>query len=160
MTQPLLIIAFAVIGAGLFLTRRWGHSPWRWLVWPQVGLALLATWLAYHRQIPPSLVSLPFTDKFFHVLLVGAAAFWLNLWLGGRRWRLNVPLAIALLLALVTVDELLQGLSPARSFDVFDWVCNVAGLALAWRLSEWLPQPGPQSKPRGERAEPARTELT
>lgn len=141
MTQLFLVLAFAAIGLSLFLTRRWGHSPWRWLVWPQVGLALLATWLAYAGQIPPVLVSLPLADKFFHVLLVGAAAFWLNLWLGGRRWQFNVPVAIALMLVLVTVDELLQGLSPARSLDLFDWVCNVTGLALAWRLSERLSGP-------------------
>lgn len=140
MTETLLFTAVGLMTAGLIATRRWGRSPWRWLIWPQAGLVVLATGLGYAGQVPPALVSFPFADKILHCLLIGAAGFWLNLWFGGRRWRFGVPAAIALMAALVTAEELLQGLSPARALDALDWLANLTGLALAWWASERLNQ--------------------
>lgn len=136
-----MIIAAAALSVGLLATRRWGRSPWRWLVWPQIGLAGAASLAAYQDALPLEWLRWPLADKVLHFLLFGAIAFWLHLWLGGRAahlGRLAVPLALAVPLLVATVDEIAQGLSPRRSLDLGDWLCNVAGLLVFWRLSVWL----------------------
>mgnify|MGYP000918944323 CR=1 FL=1 len=135
------MLAGFVIAAGLVATRRWGHSAWRWLVWPQIGLAGAASWAAYQGLLPLELLRWPLADKVLHFLLFGSVAFWLHLWLGGRTARLGrlaVPLALAVPLLVATVDEIAQGFSARRSLDLGDWLCNLAGLLVFWRLSVWL----------------------
>lgn len=132
MIPALTLMAFALISFGLWRTRHWGHSFWHWLIWPQIALMLFITQLAYLGQLPLAVLTLPFIDKFLHFALFGAVVFWLNAWLGGRAWRANVPLALA------TLEELLQGFSPVRSLDLFDWLCDVSGMLLGWWLSARL----------------------
>ncbi|MGQ0600950.1 MAG: VanZ family protein [Anaerolineales bacterium] len=136
-----LLLATVTLGSGLFATRAWGHSPWRWLVIPQVMLALLASVAAYLGQVPLWLVRWPYADKVLHFVLFGFAVFGLNLWLGGRRMKLgrwSVAPAIAVLLIAASLEELLQGFSPNRTLDVWDWLSNVAGIFFFWWLSEKL----------------------
>jgi VanZ family protein len=130
---PLLTLtAFGLISFGLWRTRTWGQTRWRWLVWPQIAAMLFITQLAYLGQLPLAVLAIPLIDKVLHFLLFGMAVFWLNLWLGGRVWRGNVPLAFIVPLGLATLEELLQGFSAVRSLDLFDWLCDVSGMLLGW----------------------------
>jgi VanZ family protein len=141
MDWSLFVLVAASLGLGLYATRGLGRSPWRWLIWPQLALVLAASQLAYLGWLPTAILAWPLADKFLHFLLLGAVAFWLELWLGGRRLplgRRTVPLAVALPLGLATVDELAQGFSTWRSSDLGDWLCDVAGLVLFWWLSRTL----------------------
>ncbi len=136
MTKLLFLVLIGA--AGLWWTRHWGRSPWRWLIWPQIGVMVLAGRLADQGRLPAELWLVPMADKVMHFLLFGAAAFWMHLWLGGRVWRLGGlrwPLALILPLIAATTDELLQAYSPLRSLDLGDWVCNVAGILIFWRLA-------------------------
>lgn len=133
MDPRLLTLTVTGLSGGLWLTRGWGRSPWRWLIWPQLALMLTATQLAYLGRLPLALLEWPGADKVLHFTLWGLAAFWLELWLGGRRLRLgrwSTPWALAAPLLLATTDELLQGLAPRRTQDLGDWLCNAAGILL------------------------------
>lgn len=145
MNTLLMVVLIGV--AGLWWTRHWGHSPWRWLIWPQIGVMFLAGRLADQGRLPAELWAVPMADKLLHFLLFGAAAFWMHLWLGGRTWRLGswrLPLALVAPLAVATADELLQAFSPLRSLDLGDWVCNIAGIVLFWHLARhWQPERTP-----------------
>ena len=141
MPAPILTLTLSGLGLGLWFTRRWGRSPWRWLIWPQAALMLWATQLAHAGRLPAALLAWPDIDKVLHFLLWGLAAFWLELWLGGRRvavgrWRLPAALLAPLLLA--TADEAAQGFSPMRSLDLGDGLCNAAGILLCWSLARRL----------------------
>lgn len=141
MNEFALLPLGSLIVVGLLATRHWGRSAWRWLVWPQIGLAGVASFVAYQGALPVALLRWPLADKVLHFLLFGAVAFWLHLWLGGRAARVGrvaVPLALAIPLIVATVDEVAQGFSIRRSLDPGDWVCNLAGLLVFWRLSVWL----------------------
>lgn len=132
MASSVLAVLTVGLSAGLWATRRWGRWPGRWLVWPQAAGMLLISETAYLGRLPALLARWPSADKVLHFLLFGGAAFWLDLWLGGRRWR-GLPVAAALMLAAATLDELAQAFSPVRTVDLGDWACGAAGiLALGW----------------------------
>ena len=48
--------------------------------------------------------------------------------------RLRLPLAVLLPLAFATVEEALQALSPNRTADPIDLLCDLVGMVLFWRL--------------------------
>jgi undecaprenyl-diphosphatase len=111
-----------------------------WLLWPQLSLALLVTLMAYLGLLPYSLLTWPYADKVLHMLLIGALAFWLNLWLPDWQLqvgRLRLPLAIVLPFALAALEEVLQSWSPLRSFDLGDLASDLIGLLIFYRLSRW-----------------------
>jgi undecaprenyl-diphosphatase len=125
------------------LTHDWGNRRRMvsWLLWPQVSLALVITFMAYLGLIPYFLLTWPFADKALHMLLIGSLAFWLNLWLPDLQLaygRLRVPVAIVLPFALAAVEEGLQSYSPRRTFDLGDLVSDLVGLLLFYALSRWV----------------------
>lgn len=129
------------LGAGLWAMRGWGRWPARWLIWPHVAGMLAIMQLAYLDRLPLRLLRWPLADKALHFLLFGAAAFWLELWLGGRAWRVGRrrwPLALAAPLALATLDELAQGFSAVRTVDLGDWLCGAAGVVVFWLAARRL----------------------
>ena len=110
----------------------------RWLLWPQISLALTVTQMAYLGFLPGHLLSWPLADKFFHFTLFGLIVFWFNLWLEGRTirlWRWAVPIAIAAPFVVAVVEEGLQALSPLRTADVTDLIADLAGMISFWWLS-------------------------
>lgn len=158
---PTDVIAGIVLGMGMGigaavhgLTHYRGNRPAmiRWLLWPQVSLAVMVTLMAYLGLLPLYLLTWPFADKVLHMILIGALAFWLNLWIPDWRLqmgRLWLPVAIVLPLALATLEEMLQSLSPLRTFDLVDLASDLVGLLLFYALSRWVmvriaPPPTPQ----------------
>lgn len=115
------------------------QTGWHWFLWPQIALALVITQMAYLDLIPATLLSYPPVDKVFHFLLIGSIAFWLNLWLVGRRVLLGrwlLPLAVLIPLVVALAEEIAQKLSPVRTSDPLDFLSDVVGLLFFWWLSQ------------------------
>ena len=76
---------------------------------------------------------IPQGDKLGHVVLIGAMAFLCNLAIlpRSRPWLPRfITLVTLVLLVLLSLDELAQAFIPTRTCDIFDWLANLAGLAL------------------------------
>lgn len=134
-------VGLGLASYGLCLRKEVGVTRWRWLLWPQVGVVLLITQMAYLSFLPFNLLSWPGADKVLHFILFGGVAFWLNLWLKGRRvqvLRFSLPLAILIPFSLALVEEGLQAFSPHRTADWTDLLSDLAGMLLLWWLSEQL----------------------
>ena len=136
------------------------HRRIRWLLWPQLGVVLLVTQMAYLGVLPWRLLAWPNADKVMHFLLFGAVAFWLNLWLNGRGWtmgltnrraqgrsqdesssmprRVTVPLAVLLPLTVALVEEGMQSFSALRTASLLDLGADLLGLLFFWWLSRLL----------------------
>ncbi len=118
-----------------------GRLRIRWLFWAQLGIALLATHMAYLDLLPWLLLRWPYADKVLHAVLMGGMTFWLNLIWPGRTWRisrLTIPLAIAVPLIFIVSEEFAQMLSPVRTFDLLDLAGDMIGMLLAWAASQML----------------------
>lgn len=145
---PSDILGGAVLGAalgaacyGLIVEEGRGVRAWRWLLWPQLAVALVVTQVAYLDILPLYLLQWPYSDKVLHFVLFGLLAFWLNVWLDGRTFKLGrwlIPIAIALPLTFALTEEGLQALSPLRSAGLDDALCDLAGMLFFWRLSRWM----------------------
>ena len=87
-------------------------------------------WWSFIHQIP-------FGDKVGHFGLVGTLSFLCNLAFG--RWEGNRPRFITrttwVLLVLISLEELSQGFMPHRHLDFFDWLADLAGLAVGQMLA-------------------------
>ena len=136
--HPTDLVGGALLGAavgttcyGLFLNQDTLQRRLRWLLWPQLALVLLVSLLAYLHLLP-SWFAFPYADKLMHFLLFGMLAFWLHLWLGGRV-LFRMPLALLITFGCALPEELAQGLSPVRSLEALDLLCDLAGiLTFVW----------------------------
>lgn len=131
-------LGLGVAAAGLTHSSRNDPWRWRWLLWPQLGLVVAATLVAYTGAFSGSngaWLSIPGTDKVLHFLMFGALAFGTHFACRGRRWR-GVPLAVAIPLAGGFIEELIQGTSPHRTADPIDLLADLLGLLLFWRIAE------------------------
>lgn len=75
----------------------------------------------------------PFGDKLGHLGLVGTLSMLCNLAVRPRRaWKLPraITLTTFILLVLLTLEEIAQAFLPHRNCDVFDWMADLAGLAI------------------------------
>ena len=123
---------------GLFVLPQ---ANWRWLLWPQVAVVVIVTQMAYLNFLPLYLLRWPYADKILHFLLLGAVAFWLNLWLKGQGLKVGlwtIPLAICLPLIIALIEEGFQALSPVRTADLTDLASDLLGLIFFWGLSNKL----------------------
>lgn len=126
------------VGAAVYGLYGQQSRDWRWLLWPQIGIAAMVSQMAYLGLLPYALISWPLADKVFHFLLFGAIVFWLNLWWHDRAVNLGlwaVPLAIVVPFSLAVAEEGLQHFSPIRSMDITDLLSDVAGMIFFWWLS-------------------------
>lgn len=119
----------------------------RWLLWPQIALALVVTLMAYLDYLPQHLLAWPNADKALHFLLFGLIAFWLNLWLRGRMLRVGgrlmgkhalLPVAVLVPFLLALGEESMQAFSPLRTASTADLAADLAGLTFFWGLSTML----------------------
>jgi membrane-associated phospholipid phosphatase len=117
----------------------------RWFFWPQLGLVVIITLLAYLGQLPGGLLRWPCSDKVVHALLLGALAFWLDLWLFGRRvgrGRVRAPLALVIAFSCAALEELAQLWADTRSADLTDLASDLAGMLVFLWLSRRLARRG------------------
>ncbi|MEM7153495.1 MAG: VanZ family protein [Myxococcota bacterium] len=145
------------IGVGAWTWARAApRDPWRhrWLLWPQLGLVLAVTLIAYTGAFSRSQLwwlALPGMDKVLHCLLFGLLALGVHLQTRGRtipvgRWRL--PLAVLLPLTGAALEELAQASSPHRTADWIDLLADTVGMLLFWRLGVRLTSaPRPPGQP-------------
>ena len=134
----LVVGAGAAAGVhGLALAR--GRGRWQAGLLAQTAVISAGLQLGYRQRAPVDLIHIANADKGLHALLIGAIAFWANLVLEGRAWRVGrvaVPVAIIVPLALASVEEWAQGLTSWRHRDGFDLLADAIGLGLFWSLSE------------------------
>lgn len=78
--------------------------------------------------------SIPFGDKFGHLLVIGCLTFLLNDALARRKLkigRFRILLGCTIVAVAMTVEECSQMWFPARTFDLIDLSANYLGIALA-----------------------------
>ncbi len=111
------------------------------MFWPYLCVVAAIVVSAYCGLIPTGFLRWPWADKMMHFVLIGAAAFWLDLWVGARDFRLGryrIPLALVLIGGAAIVEEAIQLCAPTRSADVLDAVADLAGIVVALFASRWL----------------------
>jgi len=131
-------LGLGIAAVGFANTSRTDPWRWRWLLWPQLGLVVAATLVAYTGAFSGSNVpwlGVPGMDKVLHFLMFGALAFGTHFACRGRRFR-GVPWAVAIPLAGGFVEELLQATSPHRTADPIDLLADLLGLLLFWKIAE------------------------
>lgn len=119
------------------------HGPGRWQAGLLAQLALIAigVHLAYRDRAPLLVLAWPWADKALHALLIGAAAFWLNLLWRGRRWAIRSvqdPGGDRDPAGGGRVRGSDPGLAPWRSLDGLDLMADALGLIGFWLLSEGM----------------------
>jgi VanZ family protein len=102
---------------------------WRVGGWLGVALTLVAS------LMPPTLGDdSSQIDKIAHLLGYALLTFWWAQLITRQRWKLAI--AVVLFGAVI---ELLQGLTPDRSPDLFDALANTGGVLLGWLAARLLP---------------------
>lgn len=98
---------------------------------PAFAVATIIFMLSAERELPAAAFSFPYADKLLHAGAYGVLALAIHIALpkGPERWRSFIAVAIASAYGLT--DELHQRTVPGRSCDVWDWVADTAGAALA-----------------------------
>jgi VanZ family protein len=103
--------------------------------------------LGYGESFWPIITHTPNADKVGHIGIFGIMGFLSNLALPNFRIRHLPRLVTAItffLFVLVSLEEISQAFIPSRVCDVFDWLADVAGLAIgqiaATVLSRFLPK--------------------
>lgn len=81
----------------------------------------------------PFIGRIPYGDKVGHIVLIGTLSLLCNLAIHPRPCA-GLPRFITLttlvLLVLLSLEELAQAFIPTRTCDLFDWLADLAGLAL------------------------------
>jgi VanZ family protein len=122
--------ATGAVGYGLAFAGADRRPRWAWWLWAQLAVVLFAGIGAYLGLTRFEFLRWPYMDKVMHFGLYGALAFFLVAWFAERP-----PVrVVAGLLTIAILDEVVQGLSPARSFDVVDLACTVAGIVVCASL--------------------------
>ena len=76
---------------------------------------------------------IPYGDKVGHLGLIGTLSLLCNLAIPPRSYAFLprfITLTTMVLLALLSLEELAQAFIPTRTCDFFDWLADLAGLAL------------------------------
>jgi len=143
------VVVGAVVGIcisallfGAYLSKGAGRPRWAWWLWPQVAVVVLASASAYLGLSAFEWLKTPGADKVLHFLLFGLLSFFVVGWLA--RWPARWVITVVAVLA--TLDELLQALSPMRTFDLGDLACTLGGIFIfgavaAGRCRAWRAQP-------------------
>lgn len=135
------------IGAGVVIRARARvDDPWRhrWLLWPQLGLVLAISLVAYTGALASGRIwwlRVPGMDKVLHFLLFGLLALGVHLHARGRRLalgRLRLPVAVLVPLLGASAEELVQAASPFRTADLGDLLADLLGLVAFWWGGEVL----------------------
>lgn len=143
------VLGGVVLGVGLGLgavahARASSRDPWRhrWLLWPQLGLVLTISLVAYTGTFADGRVwwlRLPGMDKTLHFFLFGLLALGVHLHTRGRRLvlgRARLPFAVLIPLVGASAEELMQAASPHRTADLGDLLADLLGLLAFWWWAE------------------------
>lgn len=138
-----MVLGLAVGAAcyGIFVQTGQLRDRLRWLLFPQIAIAILVSMMAYMDLLPRTLLTWPYADKVMHFILWGLLAGWLHIWLPGKGWQISkqfLPLAVLIPFSIATVEEGFQSLSPLRTADLTDLAADLCGLLLFWWISRWL----------------------
>lgn len=133
---PSDVLLGAVLGAatgavafGCFFAAPGTRPRWAWWIWAQLAVVLFAGIGAYLGLTDFGFLRYAYADKVMHFVLFGALAFFLVAWFADR----SAVWVIGLFLAVAVLDELVQALSPVRTFDLGDLTCTTLGiLAGGW----------------------------
>jgi len=140
----LLGIGIGLGAVGLARAQSGDRFRHRWLLWPQLGLVLAVSLVAYTGTFSSGNVAwlrVPGMDKVLHFALFGLLALGVHLQTRGRMIsvaRMRLPLAVLLPLLGATAEELVQALSPHRSADPGDLLADMLGMLAFWQLGRWI----------------------
>ncbi|MCA9704700.1 MAG: VanZ family protein [Myxococcales bacterium] len=145
------VLGGGLLGLGLALgavtrARAAADDPWRlrWLLWPQLGLVLAITLVAYTGAFAhggAAWLRLPGMDKALHFLLFGLLALGTCFATRDRALVLGrgrIPLAVLLPLLGALAEELAQALSPHRTADPLDLMADLLGMLAFWWLGRCM----------------------
>ena len=145
------VLGGGLVGLGLGLgalcrARAEPDDPWRlrWLLWPQLGLVLAITLVAYTGTFARGHVTwlrVPGMDKALHFGLFGLLALGTHFATRGRTVAIGparAPLAVLVPLLGALAEELLQASSPHRTADPLDLLADLLGMLTFWGLGRWI----------------------
>jgi len=124
---------------------------WRWTavgVWfVTVGFIVYCADRRLMRPMFEFITAYPGLDKVGHFMLVGGAAFLLNLALGLREWRTlgrRWLLGGTLVAVAFTIEEFTQMWFPSRTFDLLDLAADYCGIVFFGWLARRVFDPSEQ----------------
>ncbi|MBL1200431.1 antibiotic resistance protein VanZ [Nostoc linckia z18] len=112
---------------------------WVFAFWFYFGILMSISISAYLKIIPVELSQFPYFDTIMHFLLLGIAAYLGHLALNKRKieiFNISLPLTPFLVIFFCIVDEIIQLLTPHRSFDLVDLAADLFGVVLFTFLAE------------------------
>ena len=116
-------------------------SAWRWWLgfFAVVAFGAYMTVRAYLEGLPEVFRTVRYFDKVAHFVIAGLLAFFLDGAIGRRRlfaWGgIAVPLAAALLLVPLGIEEFLQRFATFRTSSYGDFAADVAGVIVLIPIS-------------------------
>lgn len=81
---------------------------------------------------------IPYGDKVGHLGLVGMLSFLCNLAFPARKHGAVVTRTTLVLLIVLSLEELSQGFIKGRTLDFYDWLADLAGLAIGQIGAAWI----------------------
>ncbi|NES87202.1 MAG: hypothetical protein F6K10_41070 [Moorea sp. SIO2B7] len=112
-----------------------------WVIAASIYAAILLTIfiLAYTGNLPTQLKMIPFHDTLGHFILYGIATYLGHRVLKRRKMNLLgyfIPLWPFLFGIFTIVEELIQSLSPNRTFSWLDMIASIVGILFGYWLAE------------------------
>lgn len=115
------------------------NRRWVFVFWGYFSLLITIIISAYLRIIPVKISTIPFYDTLGHFILLEIAAYLGHLALNKRRvniLNISLPLAPILVSIFTLIEEMLQTLSPYRTFSISDLTADLCGVVLFSWLAE------------------------
>lgn len=94
---------------------------------------------AYLKILPVKSSTIPFYDTIGHFILIGLASFFSHLAMKKRKITIGtflLPLAPLLVSIFTLIEEVLQNLSPYRTFSLSDLAADLVGIIFFYWLAE------------------------
>jgi polysaccharide biosynthesis protein VpsQ len=113
-------------------------QPTRWFLFFIFLLFLMGIIIANDLGQMKSIInlvnSLPFGDKFGHIIFIGTLAYLLNYALADRLTKIGnykILLGCLIIAVAMTIEEFSQIWIPNRTFDLMDLAANYLGISIA-----------------------------
>ena len=102
---------------------------WRIALAGYVAALAVISGLAYLHGLPAVVLTLPYTDKVLHFVLLGGAAFLARKATNDSR-AAGLPAGPAIVGLCSVIDECTQAFFPSRTFSLADMAANLAGVVV------------------------------